>query len=26
VRLLADHPVLHLRHYGQDRQENLHLR
>jgi hypothetical protein len=26
VRLLADHPVLHLRHYGQDRQEDLHLR
>jgi hypothetical protein len=25
VRLLADHPVLHLRHYGQDRQEDLHL-
>jgi hypothetical protein len=26
VRLLADHPVIHLRHYGQDRQEDLHLR
>jgi len=26
VRLLADHPVLHLRHYGQERQEDLHLR
>jgi hypothetical protein len=26
VRLLADHPVLHLRHYGQDRQQDLHLR
>ena len=26
VRLLADHPVLHLRHYGQDSQEDLHLR
>jgi hypothetical protein len=25
VRLLADHRVLHLRHYGQDRQEDLHL-
>jgi hypothetical protein len=25
VRLLADHPVLHIRHYGQDRQEDLHL-
>jgi hypothetical protein len=26
VRLLADHPVIHLRHYGQERQEDLHLR
>jgi hypothetical protein len=26
VRLLVDHPVIHLRHYGQDRQEDLHLR
>jgi hypothetical protein len=26
VRLLADHPVLHIRHYGQDRQQDLHLR
>jgi hypothetical protein len=26
VRLLADHPVIHLRHHGQDRQEDLHLR
>jgi hypothetical protein len=26
VRFLADHPVIHLRHYGQDRQEDLHLR
>jgi hypothetical protein len=26
VRLLADHPVIHLRHYGQNRQEDLHLR
>jgi hypothetical protein len=26
ARLLADHPVIHLRHYGQDRQEDLHLR
>jgi hypothetical protein len=25
VRLLADHPVIHLRHYGQDGQEDLHL-
>jgi hypothetical protein len=25
VRLLADHPVLHLRHYGQDRQQDFHL-
>jgi hypothetical protein len=25
VRCLADHPVLHLRHYGQDRQDNLHI-
>lgn len=25
VRLLADHRVLHLRHYGQNRQEDLHL-
>jgi hypothetical protein len=26
LRLLADHPVLHLRHYGPKRQEDLHLR
>ena len=26
VRCLADHPVLHLRHYGQDRQDDLHIR
>ena len=26
VRSLADHPVIHIRHYGQDRQEDLHLR
>jgi hypothetical protein len=26
IRCLADHPVLHMRHYGQDRQEDLHLR
>jgi hypothetical protein len=26
VRQLADHPVLHLRHYGQYRQQDLHLR
>ena len=26
VRLLADHPFFPLRHYGQDRQEDLHLR
>jgi hypothetical protein len=25
VRLLADHPVLHIRHYGQHRQQDLHL-
>jgi hypothetical protein len=26
VRCLADHQVLHLRHYGQDRQEDIHIR
>ena len=26
VRPLADHPVLHLRHDGQNRQQDLHLR
>jgi hypothetical protein len=26
VRHLADHPVLHLRHYGQHGQQDLHLR
>jgi hypothetical protein len=26
VRCLADHPVLHLRHYGQERQQDLNIR
>jgi hypothetical protein len=26
VRALADHQVLHFRHYGHDRQEDLHIR
>ena len=26
VRSLADHPVLHIRHYGHDSQRDLHLR
>jgi hypothetical protein len=26
VRALADHPVLHFRHYGHDRQDDLHIR
>ena len=26
VRSLADHPVLHFRHYGHDSQQDLHLR
>jgi hypothetical protein len=25
VRDLADHPVLHFRHYGQDRQDDIHI-
>jgi hypothetical protein len=26
IRNLADHPVLHLRYYGHDRQDDLHIR
>jgi hypothetical protein len=26
VRALADHPVMHFRHYGHDRQDDLHIR
>jgi hypothetical protein len=26
IRGLADHPVLHFRHYGHDRQDDLHIR
>ena len=26
VRALADHQVLHIRHYGHDRQDDLHIR
>jgi hypothetical protein len=26
VRALADYPVLHFRHYGHDRQDDLHIR
>jgi hypothetical protein len=26
VRVLADHPVLHIRHYGHDTQQDLHIR
>jgi hypothetical protein len=26
VRGLADHEVLHFRHYGHDRQDDLHIR
>jgi hypothetical protein len=26
VRVLADHQVLHIRHYGHDRQDDLHIR
>jgi hypothetical protein len=25
VRALADHPVLHIRHYGQNRQDDIHI-
>ena len=25
VRALADHQVLHIRHYGQDRQDDIHI-
>jgi hypothetical protein len=25
VRALADHPVLHIRHYGHDRQDDIHI-
>jgi hypothetical protein len=25
IRALADHPVLHIRHYGHDRQDDLHI-
>jgi hypothetical protein len=26
VRALADHPVLHFRHYGHDSQQDIHIR